>query len=660
MTTTLKLSGIDPSIIRELSGIYKPFGKAFKELISNAYDADADVVTVKLSDDFAALEIEDDGAGMTPFELREDFAKLGGSRKRLVTGVTEKGRARIGNKGIGFLAVARYCNAMEVVSTTIRRHRGTLNGDFNGKTIDLAGSIEIPFPRPLLRQRLRVKSLVVTSEMGKTRFKSADYFIDATGILSLHRRVRGRRVSFDIKYEVDCKDLELIALLNFEYLLGLENQKDLSEIPDFCRLEIRELTQQDPRSDKHYTKVTLQGLKEFVVRDLKSPRKTGRVRNIESLSGIERFTWQIQRCAPIRYSLPESMARLLGHLLCSELKSLDKLVFFGPGIHKLELTRPVWGHDAMDGGSIVILPIDINNGGLRAEGYVLGHSEAISPAEYRGIAIRVRNVQIGAPGFLGLEEKLSGQNKGILSQITGELNVLEGLDSVDALNPGRDSFYEENPHYKLLRTIIAGDAETLNGLLGQLIKAMVNRTQVLSALQTNIAKANQYRNTLLNLSFAINYYGTNGDRGLRKFFSDEKHCANGLSKRRNHERLPGPRLGGFYVDTTLSGESDQSVDFGSKTIRLNLTHDRWNDQIFVLGSHYRVVPKVGNENDPLCEVDTVTKEFYINWTHPLRQQLGDAAFLKSSVAWKLAYHACGQDIESMMDLALKILAYNGA
>ncbi len=35
-TVDMRLSGIDPSIIRELSGIYKPFVKAFKELVSNA------------------------------------------------------------------------------------------------------------------------------------------------------------------------------------------------------------------------------------------------------------------------------------------------------------------------------------------------------------------------------------------------------------------------------------------------------------------------------------------------------------------------------------------------------------------------------------------------------------------------------------------------
>ena len=45
--TGMRLGGIDPSILRELSGVYKPFVKAFKELVSNAFDADAGVVTAE-------------------------------------------------------------------------------------------------------------------------------------------------------------------------------------------------------------------------------------------------------------------------------------------------------------------------------------------------------------------------------------------------------------------------------------------------------------------------------------------------------------------------------------------------------------------------------------------------------------------------------------
>ena len=80
--TDVRLGGIDPSILRELSGVYKPFVKALKELISNAFDADADHVHVTIADDFSSVTVTDDGEGMTPFEFRNDFTRIGGGSRR--------------------------------------------------------------------------------------------------------------------------------------------------------------------------------------------------------------------------------------------------------------------------------------------------------------------------------------------------------------------------------------------------------------------------------------------------------------------------------------------------------------------------------------------------------------------------------------------------
>src|SRR6187200_1061214 len=105
----MRLGGVDPSILRELSGVYKPFIKAFKELISNAFDADSEHVRVEFADDFSAVSVIDDGNGMTPFEFRNDFTRIGGGARRWSGERTLQGRSRIGSKGIGFLALARYC-----------------------------------------------------------------------------------------------------------------------------------------------------------------------------------------------------------------------------------------------------------------------------------------------------------------------------------------------------------------------------------------------------------------------------------------------------------------------------------------------------------------------------------------------------------------------
>ena len=71
------------------------FVKAFKELVSNAYDADATEVSVTLSEDFSSMDVLDNGIGMTPFDFHESFARIGGSTAWLQEGTSPGGRPRI-------------------------------------------------------------------------------------------------------------------------------------------------------------------------------------------------------------------------------------------------------------------------------------------------------------------------------------------------------------------------------------------------------------------------------------------------------------------------------------------------------------------------------------------------------------------------------------
>src|SRR5207247_10110246 len=115
----MRLGGIDPSILRELSGVYKPFVKAFKELISNAFDADAESVRVEFADDFSAVTVTDDGVGMTPFEFRNDFTRIGGGSRRGAGEKTQKGRRRIGTRGNGMSALARHWGGHDVATSVV-------------------------------------------------------------------------------------------------------------------------------------------------------------------------------------------------------------------------------------------------------------------------------------------------------------------------------------------------------------------------------------------------------------------------------------------------------------------------------------------------------------------------------------------------------------
>jgi len=662
----LPLGCIDPSIVRELSGIYKPFVKAFKELLSNAYDADADYVRVRLADEYNAIEIDDDGIGMTLFEFRSDFTRLGGSFKRLTGRLTKKRRPRIGSKGIGFLAVARYCSSMEILSSTLRKHRGKIHHKGRTTMLDLVPFFEVPMPRDLFHGRLKVTSLTLVTGGRRKRLKPSDFELLPSGRVRIVKNRRRAQSSdmIEVRYSLDCRSLEFKAIIDYDYLLSLENKEDLSHLSDFFTLDICPLEKGDERVKQQYTRITLRGLKEFVSRDLKAPRKSGRVRNIESESGSDQFRWHLRRCTPIKYDLPAHIHEMFGHenLESRRIKAIDRVTFSGPDCEDLELKRPLWAGNPdreWEPGDDVSIVVDIDQEGLRAKGYILGHREVIFPAEYRGIAVRVRNVQIGVPTFFGMEQTLTGASRAMLSQVTGEINVFDGLDATDALNPGRDSFYEENWHCKILRRHLVGDGEAATGLLGVVINGMLERLQVLSAVESSLSRANNYRSALLNLSMAINHYGSNGGIDLRSFFGTS-YRANGLSHREDYDVLPGPRVAGFRVKANPELEQEHFIDFGGKIVSFNFGHERWNNAIFLLGQHYDVALKIGTNKDPLCEIDTAEKKIYINWGHTLRQQMGDVAFLKSSVAWKLSYHACHGDIEAMMDLALNLLTFNGA
>src|SRR5690242_7361397 len=83
--TPLKTDG--RVLARVTDGIYRLPGAALRELISNAYDADATRVVISTDRPrFSRITIEDDGNGMTPEALAHMLHHIGGSAKRVSDG----------------------------------------------------------------------------------------------------------------------------------------------------------------------------------------------------------------------------------------------------------------------------------------------------------------------------------------------------------------------------------------------------------------------------------------------------------------------------------------------------------------------------------------------------------------------------------------------
>lgn len=107
---------VDKRIISLLSAsTYESFPRALRELVSNSYDADATQVDIVLPEKDNALTVTDNGSGMTPDEF-DFFLRIAG-RQRTRTRTTVLGRKRVGQFGIGFLAMFPFCEAVEVEST---------------------------------------------------------------------------------------------------------------------------------------------------------------------------------------------------------------------------------------------------------------------------------------------------------------------------------------------------------------------------------------------------------------------------------------------------------------------------------------------------------------------------------------------------------------
>lgn len=112
----------EPSTVGHLgSNMYSHLPNAIAELIANAYDADAEVVIVKVgADDLGDfVSVRDDGHGMSLEDLASKYLRIGRNRRsELHTGLSESGQRKVsGKKGIGKLALFGVGHLVEVATS---------------------------------------------------------------------------------------------------------------------------------------------------------------------------------------------------------------------------------------------------------------------------------------------------------------------------------------------------------------------------------------------------------------------------------------------------------------------------------------------------------------------------------------------------------------
>lgn len=211
---------------------------------------------------------------MDPVEFVRDYIRIGKSLQK--EGYTsQKRRPRIGGKGIGFLAPARYCDEVEIKTKKGSDSQHVYHWQAKGlKNLNLRAILPHGLSGELLGRVLVVG--VVDENENEIAFQVKEQ------VLTIKDSINYARISYILK----ASEIELIAKINFKALFSLASNRSLEDIDNFCEITVRGVEISELR--KSYTKITLKDLKDFVVRDLTKPAKRG-ARNVESFSGVAQF-----------------------------------------------------------------------------------------------------------------------------------------------------------------------------------------------------------------------------------------------------------------------------------------------------------------------------------------------------------------------------------
>jgi hypothetical protein len=369
-------------------GLYRSPASAIKELVSNAWDANATVVHINTNyPNFLQLSVQDNGDGFT----KEEFEKLmeggiGNSTKReLATGL-KHGRPIIGRLGIGMLGIAQICGSFGVVSKTA-----------SGK-----GFKAVVRLYDFLKDRVDRRDIDIVKESG------------------------------NVIEEVD------IGQYEFEEFDPASARKGTLIYSDHVQPMFVRTFQESLKNEKF----------QEPVRDWKGNLKLlGKVHSLQELGDYWRLLWELAASCPIpycdQYALPKGLIK-------EDQKRLIRYNF-SVYVDGIKLAKPVYLKGNKNGYTterIEQTDHRVYQRRLSYHGYITAQEGLqLKPDELRGILIRIRNVAIGYYDPSLLDYRF---NEGPRSRwITGEILVDEGLEN--ALNIDRDSFNRFHSEFRVIQ-----------------------------------------------------------------------------------------------------------------------------------------------------------------------------------------------------------------
>lgn len=466
------LSTSERIIARVTDGIYREPWAAFRELIANAYDADASYVVIETDQpDFCRMTVSDDGLGMTPKTLAYVVNNIGGSSKRTSAGaefntvqkgkpdLSPGGRPLIGKIGIGLFAVAQLTKHFQIITKACDEHyrlTATVTLNTHDEAMMLADDSDY------VAGNVEISSHPVPKEEIETHGTSVILY-------GVHPEVR-RTLQSERVWDTSSVDAD--------------GGEAVRNPPDFHIGYSSDDIDREPKFPWEPTDDAATKFHRLFEAVSESSGRGAKSANLERFDEYLQLIWKLSLSLPIRYihahpfdfegssgvtflGIPddsgqaEPLSLAPGESLRAHLGlendghapstpftvTLDGIELFRP------INLPPSLRKASTTGSPFMLAARQKNpfrddhlqragGYLAFESYLYWNSQIV-PKETAGVLIRIR----GASGTLFdptfLNYRVSEQNR--LRQITAEIFVHEGLDG--AINIDRESFNYSHPHF---------------------------------------------------------------------------------------------------------------------------------------------------------------------------------------------------------------------
>lgn len=479
----------DRVLARITDGIYRRPSAALRELIFNAYDADATEVVIDTgAPRFEYISVRDNGRGMDEHTLANLFKHIGGSSKRTHKGIelgtvhsedpdlTPMGRKLIGKIGIGMFAVTHLTTHFRVITKrkgqshrliaevwmktwTEENLRNAPEDDGEFVTGDVVFSVE-PASDPDTHGTEIV--LLEIREQTRNNLKSSDFWenhLETTQATDpLDQKSERLPPQFHIGY-VRKNEIEYTIPPKMPWA---DSDDDTQRFRELYRkvVEGTGTTTKNPDIEEYLD--TYLGM--IWLLSLSAPLEYLDENPLLFRGSKTIDFYQLQNKAksqaqPLIISKDETISEAMN----LESNSPDPCGGFSVFVDGIALKRPVLLPDTLLGNrkkvraenpmmfvgkvqtSLGTIPADRGGGGLEFEAYFYWNS-LIVPKQNRGILIRINNASGVLYDDRFMDYQISELNR--LSQITAEIFIIKGLDP--ALNIDRESFNVSHPHYQYL------------------------------------------------------------------------------------------------------------------------------------------------------------------------------------------------------------------